>query len=230
MVNTPALFHFDGSTWQKQTGTTSSTSTSLTYTGYMGSFSPFSIGDDIVLLPVNWLHFHCESGQNQSNKIHWSITGENNKPTFWIERSAEGITYHTIGKIYDSEYGHNLRHYSFTDAKPLDEINYYRVRTVDDDGYTSYSSVCIQKNQPILKNGIFKISPNPTSGMCTLMAPESDFQFMWEVFSSSGKLVTKGNSHAGKAALHLQTLSDGVYQVKVTGEGFAENHKLLIQH
>jgi surface protein len=229
-VTTPALYHFNGTKWQKQTGTTSSTSTSLTYTGYMGSFSPFSIGDDIVLLPVNWLHFHCESGQNQSNKIHWSITGENNKPTFWIERSAEGITYHTIGKIYDSEYGHNLRHYSFTDAKPLDEINYYRVRTVDDDGYTSYSSVCMQKNQPILKNGIFKISPNPTSGMCTLMAPESDFQFMWEVFSSSGKLVTKGNSHAGKAALHLQTLSDGVYQVKVTGEGFAENHKLLIQH
>jgi len=228
-VNTPKLYHFDGNVWDKQTiGTTSSTATSLTYTGYKGSFSPFAIGDDVVLLPITWLSFRCEALQNQTTLLQWKTASETNTRAFFVERSNNGSDYSSIGEVPAAGYSQSPRSYSFSDPEPNAGKTLYRVRMEDMDGQIAYSDVCSSNANQAAAVQPLKIYPNPTQGGLFMVALEPERNFVWEVFTSSGKQVASGLSKDGLAEANMNLLSEGVYQLRVTGSGLAENHRIVI--
>lgn len=224
------LYQYDGTTWNKQTGTTSVSGNSLTYTGYTGSFSQFAIGDDIVLLPVTWLDFRCESTQNGPTQLQWRTAMEYNTRTFMVERSVEGQTYQSIGEVAAAGQSQTVRSYSFTDPQPLPTGGYYRVRMEDGEGNFSYSDVCNSKAPTAANPAPLKVFPNPTDGGLYMIALEPERNFVWEVFSATGQRVAEGNSKDGQAKARLHHLSEGVYQLRVAGSGLSENHRILIRH
>jgi hypothetical protein len=61
-----------------------------------------------------------------------------------------------------------------------------------------------------------------------MVALEPERNFVWEVFTSSGKQVASGLSKDGLAEANMNLLSEGVYQLRVTGSGLAENHRIVI--
>ena len=230
-LNTPRLYHFDGTQWQVQRlGFTSYTSNSLAYTGYKGTFSPFAIGDDIVLLPVTWLDFRCQASQNGSGLLQWRTAMEQNTRAFKVERSAEGQTYQTIGEVPAAGNSQTVRTYSFSDLKPLPSGGYYRIKMEDIQGNISYSDVCNLKNNDAANPAPLKVYPNPTHGQLYMIALEPERNFTWEVFSMAGKMVANGNSRDGKAVAKLTHLSEGVYQLRVSGSGLSENHRIFVRN
>lgn len=228
-LNTPKLYHYNGTTWDKQTiGTTTSTATSLTYTGYKGSFSPFAIGDDVVLLPITWLSFRCEALQNQTTLLQWKTASETNTRAFFVERSNNGSDYTGIGEVPAAGYSQSPRSYSFSDPEPTTGKTLYRVRMEDMDGHIAYSEVCSSNaNQPSTAAPL-KVYPNPTRGGLYMVALEPERNFVWEVYTPAGKQVASGLSKDGLAEANMHHLSEGVYIMRVTGSGLAENHRIII--
>ena len=224
----PALYHYNGSSWQKQTGTTSSTIRTFTFNGYTGGFSPFSIGDDIVLLPITWLDFQC-AYNNNTVQLQWNTAMEQNSRRFWVERSAEGKNYQSIAEIPAAGYSNTIRKYTFHDAQPLPQGAYYRIKMEDASGNFSYSEYCVSKSASEYRPAQLKLYPNPAGQQLYMAAVEPERNFEWEVFSVSGKRVAAGISKDGKAVVRLQSLSEGVYHVKVTGSSLSENHRVLIK-
>jgi hypothetical protein len=230
-ITTYMLYRHNGTTWDKQTGTTSVTGTALTYTGYTGNISSsFAIGDDIVLLPVSWLDFLCEATQEGPTLLQWRTAAENNTRAFVVERSTEGQSYQSIGEVPAAGYSQTVRSYAFADPQPMASGAYYRVRMEDMNGNSSYSDVCNSKAGTVNNPAPLKVFPNPTDGGLYMIALEPERNFVWEVFSATGKCVAAGNSKDGKANAHLHHLSEGVYQLRVIGSGLSENHRILIQH
>jgi hypothetical protein len=230
-ITVPALYHFNGTTWQKQTtGVTSFNTSSLTYTGYKGSFSPFSIGDNIILLPVTWLNFRCESEANGATQLQWQTATEQNSNTFFVERSSDGNSYSTIGELAAAGISQTFRSYSFTDRLAPLSGAYYRIRMLDMKGDSSYSDVCKSYAGMVNNPAPLKVFPNPTDGVINMFAPDHHDNFVWEIFSATGQRVAVGHSKDGKANARLHKFSEGIYSLRVVGYGLTQNHKILVQH
>ncbi len=229
-ITTHKLYQYNGTVWDKQAGTTSVSGTSLTYTGYTGSFTQFAIGDDIILLPVTWLDFRCEATQDGPTHLRWRTAAENNTRAFVVERSTEGQSYQSIGEVPAAGYSQTVRSYAFADPQPMASGAYYRVRMEDMNGNSSYSDVCNSKAGTVNNPAPLKVFPNPTDGGLYMIALEPERNFVWEVFSATGQRVAMGNSKEGQANARLHHLSEGIYQLRVMGSGLSENHRILIRH
>ena len=230
-LNTPRLFHYDGNQWVKQTtGNTVNSANNLVYNSYKGSFSPFAIGDDIVVLPVTWLDFRCEATVEGPTYLQWRTAMEENTRAFIVERSAEGQSYETIAEVPAAGFSQTMRSYTFADKQPLPNGGYYRVKMEDLQGNYSYTDVCVSKNKNATNPSPLKVYPNPTQGALYIIALEPERNFVWEVFSATGQRVAEGRSKDGQANARLHHLSEGVYQLRVKGSGLSENHRILIRH
>jgi hypothetical protein len=142
-VVTPKMYHYQGGAWVKQTGTTSSTANSLTYTGYTGTFSPFAIGDDAVPLPLNLLSFNAAL-QDKQVLLNWQTAEERNTDHFVLERSIDAKNYKAIGVVKANGSMAEINRYAYTDMLTDDllyanKMMYYRLQLVDVNGEATYS-------------------------------------------------------------------------------------------
>jgi hypothetical protein len=86
-------------------------------------------------LPISLADF---SGSISGAKavLSWSTISEQNFDYFAIERSHNAKNYVQIGTVKGSGWSQSRIDYSFTDHNPMPGINYYRLKSVDFDGYT----------------------------------------------------------------------------------------------
>ena len=115
-----------------------------------------------IILPVNMLSF---TGHNEGpvNILDWEISSSSDPDYFEIERSIDGINFNYLGSKPGADFataGSAVTSYTFTDHKPAEGTNYYRLRTFDASGGVSYSEV-VEITMPIRENGITSIYPNP---------------------------------------------------------------------
>ncbi|MFT3701651.1 MAG: InlB B-repeat-containing protein [Agriterribacter sp.] len=207
-ITTPALFHYSNG-WSKQTaGTTSSTATSLTYTGYTGTFSPFGIANTNSTLPVIWQSFKVQK-QGSDALLTWSTATELNNKDFVIERSTDGNTWKAIGTVAAAGNSVTQKTYQFTDTDPAEGINYYRIRQRDLDGQSTFSTIETLKLDIVAKLMAY---PNPvTNGVLNVKLKTAGWV---NIYSNNGQLVfQKKFATAGKQIISLQTLSKGIYRV-----------------
>lgn len=91
-------------------------------------------------LPVTLVAFTANRQGNQA-LLQWQTSLEQNSSEFIIERSADGITFAPIGTVAAAGTSNSIRKYSFIDAKPGANNNFYRLKQVDFDGQSAYSSI-----------------------------------------------------------------------------------------
>jgi hypothetical protein len=86
-------------------------------------------------LPIILYGFKAEY-KNKFLNLTWSTISEQNFDYFAIERSHNAKNYVQIGTVKGSGWSQSRIDYSFTDHNPMPGINYYRLKSVDFDGYT----------------------------------------------------------------------------------------------
>ena len=222
------LYHYDGSAWQKQTGTTSTVGTSLTYTGYTGTFSPFAIGDDIVLLPVSWLYMRCNSAIPGSNTIQWATASQTNSRSFVVERSSNGKSFVALDSLAAAGNSHNANHYSYVDEHADLPEAYYRIKQVDENGSEHLSEICLVQTKSSKNSPMVSIYPNPAASVVFLSAGEKSQPYNWALYNTTGQLLASGSSDGGQASINLSNIGKGIYNLHIQGEGFLQNVKLLV--
>lgn len=144
-----------------------------------------------------------------------------------MERSADGLTYQTVGKVDGFGNSVERRNYSFIDERPLSGLAYYRLRQVDQDGAFEFSPVVsvLNRNERVL--GVY---PNPGKEWFTLSGLSPDMPLQVRVFDLMGRVVYEQNSVEGSNTLRLDigNLEKGAYLIQVSGdEGYLQQLRIV---
>ncbi|MGE0587688.1 MAG: T9SS type A sorting domain-containing protein [Cyclobacteriaceae bacterium] len=102
----------------------------------------FTVTDASQSLPVELISFTAKAGF-ESAILEWATSSELNFDYFSVQRSTNGKDFEEIGQVSGHGTTDNRHDYSFVDESVLVQNLYYRLKTVDFDGYTEYSSIAI---------------------------------------------------------------------------------------
>jgi hypothetical protein len=174
------------------------TTTTSNYTGTTCVF---------VILPVELTSFKAKAVQN-TTVLTWQTASETNNKNFTIEHSSNGMIYTPIGEIKGRGTTVTPHDYTFTDATPSLNTNYYRLRQTDFDGKETVSkviSIAFAKNDVALKATI--------NGNTLDVIVGNDKATTVRIVNMSGQQVLTATIQ-GAQRLDIHTLPSGLYIIQ----------------
>ncbi len=173
-------------------------------------------------VPLDLVSFEARPSR-ENVLLSWRTENEKNTDRFEIERSVDGNSFATVGTVSAKGDGATGRNdYSFTDDAPLAGVQFYRLKMWDKDGKMKYSNVVKVSFDGVLA---VKIFPNPANSFVEL---KNISGFNKAVISNmSGQVLLSRAIYGNEARLDISTLSQGLYIVRVTGEGKDVKVKLI---
>lgn len=184
-----------------------------------------------VPLPVELVYFaaHCE---NNKYILNWVTASEVNNKLFEVERSEDGLRFDKIGHVTGNGSTTKSFKYRFVDSQPLAEITYYRLKQIDLNGKATYSKIISLKACDSNSGTSLQFYPNPfRDNVNVLFAAPQAGETKIIVYDLQSRAVFEQDYNASlginELTLSLQHLSDGMYIVKIAGQGFNITGKLL---
>jgi hypothetical protein len=166
-------------------------------------------------LPLILVSFEAERKGNTA-LLNWSTTEEINFDHFEIQRSIDGKDWEAIGNTSSYNESARLRQYSFTDRKPVNGRNYYRLKMIDRDETFDYSIVRTLD----FGTGNIQIAlyPNPAADQINVIADDMETIARVEIIDNNGKVVyDREKEHTGiESKISLKHFDAGNYVVRLT--------------
>ncbi len=184
-------------------------------------------------LPLDLLRFEGYA-LGQQNQLEWTTANEWNTQHFQVERSADGQRFVALGnRVAAAGIATAQRQYDFLDEKPLSGTNFYRLRMVDLDGSTTYSRV-IALTAGDRWESQMRVVPVPASDWASLRMERPKAQLAeLRILDVLGAVVRVRplELRAGANAIDLDVadLAAGVYWLQVTGEGWSDVVRLVVE-
>lgn len=189
-------------------------------------------------LPVSWLSFEATL-QQKTCVLQWITASEINNDYFEVLRSADGINYTKIGMISGNGTTTQISKYNYIDYNPLNGSNYYKLKQVDNDKKTDYSTIQFVYNGLNWTSNDILLFPNPiehTKNEVRVVFPSTQHSIRAEIIDMTGQLIyiediSKEDAYNGH--LNLKLPQKGYNQMVIirlvasSGETFFK--KLLIQ-
>ncbi|MBO9199059.1 MULTISPECIES: S8 family serine peptidase [Niastella] len=163
---------------------------------------------------------------NATALIQWTTLQETNTKEFIIERSTDGSHYETIGSVPASGNTSTVSKYQFTDKQMATGINYYRIKTMDNDAKYAFSPVRTINNS----DNDFTISllPNPvTKG--TVYVNTSVNCNRIDVRDAIGRLIKTVNVKGTYNPIDVHQLNKGMYFINVITDNGSKIEKLFVE-
>jgi hypothetical protein len=207
--------------WVNIGGVGTANGTGSITSGPFTSFSDFAIGNLAQgALPVRLISFTAQK-QNSKVLLQWTTTNEINNSHFEVQRSGDGITYSTIGRVHALATPTDIKQYSFTDAQPQKGNNYYRLKQVDSDGRFEYSP--IRKLIFDDKAQLLTVYPNPVSDELVIDFNTGSGITEVLVYDATGKLLQqRGFSSGLPMRVPVRNLVSGLYYLRVINGSVTE--------
>ena len=108
-------------------------------------------------LPVELTEFTGKP-VNKTSLLKWTSVSEINLNIYELQKSSDGINFSTIAIAFTK--GGQKNDYDYTDNHPYDDLNFYRLKMIDDDRTFSYSNIVTIRFGDV-KNVNIVIAPNP---------------------------------------------------------------------
>ena len=187
-------------------------------------------------LPITLSTFSATKHSDRASKLDWKTSSEINSAYFGIERSRDGDTWETIGKVAAAGNSHTELTYEYIDdnlpfSRTVDQIYYYRLRLTDQDGSHKYSDIKAVNFSRKTSDGI-AIYPNPSTQMVhldisTMDASAGDIDL--RIYDIHGRIMAdKQIIGAGIEPIDVTQYPTGTYQVSVT-QGNTQHQKRFIK-
>lgn len=159
-------------------------------------------------LPVQFLSFTATPGKNNL-RLDWKTSPEQNAEKFIVERSSDGILFTPIGSIAAKKGTANAC--TFPDNDPLPGKSYYRIRQLDKDQKSKYSTVIACS----FKNTAQNIYPNPAKEVLYIEHGPAEGNEKLYIYNTTGRLVKqfKISKSETVSKLNLRGLPAGTYFV-----------------
>jgi hypothetical protein len=184
-------------------------------------------------LPVDLVNFSAVN-LKETNILSWQTATESNNDKFEIERSSDAKDFKSIGEVKGKGTSNTLQKYEFTDVKPQNSINYYRLKQVDFDGRIDYSKILSIYNANV-KTKLGELYPNPSQFKQVNLdyTTFDDNEIRVSVFDLNGKLVTQQTKslHKGNNLLSFDfsLLNQGMYVVKIETDKDFSYKKIILE-
>jgi hypothetical protein len=207
-----------------------------TTTHVQGTFSITIPAADVAIvefgnatLPVTLIGFTAQKS-NTGTLLQWKTSNETNNKEFFIERSTNGKTFKTIGKVPGAGDSSKEQSYAYHDLAPvMGAINYYRLKQVDFDGQSARSAIRMvnYRDADDAKSRI-NIYPNPGSDELNIKLGEPlEGKVMVRLVDMNGKCMLS-RSYTNPAEVisvsGIRPLRAGTYVVEVeSAEGVVQN-------
>ena len=184
--------------------------------------------------PTKFLRFSA-FGNNGRVSIGWKVSNEKEQFEYVIERSADGVDFTPVGTLVYKQSIRPVNNYSFTDLIPvLNQVNYYRVRSIDVNGRSAFSKVVkVKLSTPV---GSLNIGPSPADESASLSL----------VSKSRGTVSIRIVNQSGRSCWHLHysivagpnillldgldKLPAGAYTVQCVDGRKTKQVQLMVQH
>lgn len=189
--------------------------------------------DDITIstqpkpLPVE-LSLFTVLKQNDHSLLQWQTQSEVNFNSFIIEKSFDGERFEQIETQKANGSVNAVSTYKYLDPTNLAEIQYYRLKLLDNDGSYSYSNIVSIVGEVKKEISIF---PNPVRDNINIYFPKDVLgEVTEEIFDFSGKLVYKNNievTDSGIQSIPLPRFLPGIYSLKITSPAYSKTIKFV---
>lgn len=162
-------------------------------------------------LPVTLVNFegHAFAGYNE---LQWEVSKDSKGKEFTIERSIDSRNFSAVNTV---AFNAGQAQYSYTDKQP-GAVNYYRLKSVHEDGRVSYSKVITLLNKA--NTASLLVYPTVVSdNKVNVTANTAAYTFT--VYNISGQEVfRKAVAQSGNTtSIALPSLAAGQYIIKVQG-------------
>lgn len=170
-------------------------------------------------LPVELISFTAQAGEKVV-QLDWRTASEFNNDYFSVERSTNGKSFSTIGRVDGAGESMLVNEYEFLDENPpASKKIYYRLRQVDHDGAFEFSPVEVVLGMRGLDFDL-QVAPNPTSESLNITLPQdlnTERQLQFRVYNQLGQLVMSELISKGDGAVQLDVnnLVDGFYLLEL---------------
>ncbi len=176
-------------------------------------------------LPVTFEGFVARQNTDGSVKLLWNVSEEVNVEGYVVESSTNGVSFKHAG--YVTATGKNIYSLELPD-KQLQTM-YYRVRNVDFDGKSKYTTIIrvYTKEQTGLQ---IQLYPMPAKEIVTVQHNRSSQNAIITIFSQDGKLMqqVRPSINSLQTQLNIHALSNGLYFVRYDdGQGNIQSIKML---
>jgi hypothetical protein len=185
-------------------------------------FKSFTYSAPLVVLPVELEYFTAKK-ENIATVLNWASAKEVNFGHFVVQRSNDGVSYSDIAIVFGDNSGSSAGNaYTYTDKSNESKVAYYRLKMVDKDGSSKYSSVKIIRNTDD-KDASITTFPNPATNQLRVAIP-NDWQnqpVTYSIYNISGGVVkNKVCTQASQTeTFNISDLKAGTYFIKVTAGG-----------
>ena len=178
-------------------------------------------------LPVNFTSFLI--GKSAGNiQLSWSTDREMNNSHFEIERSFNGLDWLKVAVMFGAGNSDNVHNYKYNDKISTNAVVYYRLRQVDIDGRSVYSSIkSIREGEITPAAKIYGADKNVVIDLNTA----TNNSLIVSVLTTGGHVVARKTvrNPAYRINISLPNLSSGPYIVQVSdSKGWTEVKKVIL--
>ena len=236
--NSSMIAHYYNDAWnaEQSAGAAGGTGPYTLSVSGLTSFSPYAVMSSAAPLPVELISFNAKVNKEGNVDLNWATASEINNDHFVIERSKDGVYFETVAKVNGAGNNNSVLYYSEQDIAPLPGVSFYRLKQVDFDGTTSYSSIVAVSINLAERAGAqfgFSVYPNPSSNIANLMFfnLEKEEQVFIQMIDLSGKVVYSDfiNAQEGSiSSIDVSSLPSGIYIINSHLNGVAYHQKLVV--
>ncbi len=166
-------------------------------------------GDDIVL-PIILQEFTART-QERKIMLRWSTGSEQNNSHFSVERSADGKLWDELAQVPGAGFSSKPIDYQFTDERPANGLNYYRLFQTDFNG--TKTELGIQVAEVNLPSTIYLLNGYVNSLLEIYVPSEAPMTVL--IVDMLGRIVLESTS----TKINVASLLGGLYKATITQNG-----------
>jgi len=172
--------------------------------------------NDPLTLPVEYTYFNVQKSDN-TVELQWETALEINNEGFEIERSLDGVEFHSMGKLAGFGNSDVAQQYKFIDHNPVYGKMLYRLKQIDYDGGFNYTGT-----QEIFYTPGSEVSlhvyPNPTADFIQVSSDGDLSGSFLKVLDQQGRLVMLQDLNMGINPVDIRSLPAGMYFLELQSE------------
>jgi hypothetical protein len=172
-------------------------------------------GSPLAPLPVTLLYFKVDGVAFNGISLKWATTTEENFDYFQLERAGSDLNFQAVAEI-EGKGGLNVNsYYTYFDGAAKAGKNYYRLKSVDLDGYVEYSGVIVAEG--IGTEEDIKLYPTIVDDSFTVeFNDEVSIPVRMALVDASGNTIYQENLSAMTSTVTVpQSLKSGTYLVRL---------------
>ncbi|MFN3405605.1 MAG: T9SS type A sorting domain-containing protein [Cytophagaceae bacterium] len=189
---------------------------------------PFIVKLCDPILPVNLINFNGKL-KDGLVELNWSTASEKNNDYFEILKSSDGVNFTSIGTVKGNGNSNHKISYQYYDYSPSETGNYYKLKQVDYDGKSEYSSTIHVGNAG--SNSIKVVKKGDEYQL--LISSDASTEVKVNVYSLEGRQILATSIFVQEGSsihnLDLPSSGRGIYMLQAIMEGEVFGEKLVVE-